>query len=137
MWYKFTKHNSEEWVKRLPKLMSQYNHTRHSTTGMKPYKAIGKEKKLLHLQRKRQAKVPYHEPKLQLGDIVRLSVAKKPFDKGYEPNWTRELYTVSTVNYSKPITYRVTDSKGEELLGSFYESELQKSSKHMKEEEEA
>ena len=69
----------------------------------------------------------YTKPKFQVRDKVRISKYKRPvFDKGYTPNWTEEIFTVDTIKYTNPITYKIKDELGEEIMGSFYESELQK-----------
>ena len=48
------------------------------------------------------------------------------FDKGYTPNWTEEVFVVDKVLSTKPVTYEIVDSMGEEIEGTFYEKELQK-----------
>ena len=48
------------------------------------------------------------------------------FDKGYTPNWTEEVFVVDKILPTKPVTYEIIDSMGEEIDGSFYEKELQK-----------
>jgi len=35
------------------------------------------------------------EPKLEVGDTVRLAMNRQPFRKGYLPGWTDELYVVA------------------------------------------
>jgi hypothetical protein len=112
------------WIDRLPKLMHTYNHTIHSSIGMKPYKAIHREKKLLRLQSERAQKSPSYEPKLKLGDVVRLAKSKGSFHKGYEAKWTKELFVIAGVQYTKPPTYRIEDKDGELIQGSFYEQIL-------------
>ena len=62
----------------------------------------------------------------QIGDSVRLSKARRVFKKGYLPNWTEELFTVSGVMRTRPETYHVKDDSGEVLKGTFYRWELQK-----------
>jgi hypothetical protein len=49
------------------------------------------------------------------------------FRKGYLPRWTEELFTVSAIQYTDPITYKIKDLNGEEIKGTFYEQEMQKS----------
>lgn len=54
-------------------------------------------------------------PRFHVGDRVRISKAKKTFDKGYLPNWTTELFTVSMrvlgrYNY----VYKFQDYRGDE-----------------------
>ena len=65
-------------------------------------------------------------PKISVGDKVRITVKKKTFEKGYTPRWTEEVFTVSKVQYTDPLTYKITDNNGEEIQGTFYEQELQK-----------
>jgi hypothetical protein len=62
--------------------------------------------------------------KFKVGDKVRISKYKSVFDKGYLPNWTTELFTVSKVLNTDPITYKIKDYNDEEIEGSFYEQEL-------------
>ena len=52
---------------------------------------------------------------------------KKTFEKGFTTNWTEELFTISKVQSTNPWTYKIKDWKGEEVTGTFYEPELQKS----------
>ena len=56
---------------------------------------------------------------------VWISRKKDTFEKGFTPNWTEEVFQVSLVKYTNPITYSLEDLKGEPVKGSFYEQELQ------------
>ena len=38
------------------------------------------------------------------------------------------MFTISKIQLTIPVTYKITDYIGEEIQGSFYEQELQKSS---------
>ena len=51
---------------------------------------------------------------------------RRVFKKGYLPSWTFELFTVSQVKNTHPVTYNLKDDHDEELKGTFYEQELQK-----------
>jgi hypothetical protein len=44
----------------------------------------------------------------------------------HAPRWTEEIFTVSRIQYTDPITYKITDVNGEDIQGTFYEQELQK-----------
>ena len=48
------------------------------------------------------------------------------FDKGYTQRWTEEVFTISKIQLTIPVTYKITGYNGEETQGSFYEQELQK-----------
>ena len=66
------------------------------------------------------------KPKFQIGEKVRISKFKKTFEKGFTPNWTEEIFVVDKIIYTHPITYKLVDLSGEEITGSFYEEEMQK-----------
>ena len=52
---------------------------------------------------------------------------KNHFEKGYTGYWTTEIFKIFEIVQSSPITYRIKDFQGEDILGKFYSSELQKS----------
>ena len=66
------------------------------------------------------------DPKFKVGDHDRLSKYKNIFAKRYAPNWSEEVFVVSKIKNTVPWTYVVSDLSVEEITGSFYEKELQK-----------
>ena len=48
------------------------------------------------------------------------------FSQAYTGKWSEEVFTVNAVHYIEPITYKIKDLDGEEIKGSFYTEELQK-----------
>ena len=66
------------------------------------------------------------DPNFKIGDIVRLSKYKNIFAKVYVLNWSEEVFVVKKVKNTVPWTYVISDLKGEEIVGTFYEKELQK-----------
>src|SRR5579872_6587310 len=113
----------------LDTLMHKYNNRVHSTIGMTPIKASKRENEMKVLQNtiEKTRVIPIHKPKLKVGDRVRISRVKGTFEKGYLPNWSEELYSVDKVQKTMPVTYKLKDLLGEDIEGSFYEQELQKS----------
>ena len=65
-------------------------------------------------------------PKFSIGDSVRITKIKKTFDKGYTQRWTVEVFKISKIQLTIPVTYKKTDYNGEEIQGTSYEQELQK-----------
>ena len=61
-------------------------------------------------------------------NFIRISKYKSIFAKGYAPNWSEEVFVVIGIKNTVPWTYVVSDLKGEEITGSFYEKDLQKTS---------
>ena len=64
-------------------------------------------------------------PKFQVVNYVRISNYKNNFAKGHTPNWP-EVFVISKIKNIVPWTYDITDLNGEEIVGTFYEKELQK-----------
>ena len=129
MWKMFTANDSTVYWDKIDKLVDDYNNTKHSSVKMTPNEASKKENEgkvfvnlygdLIYWKPKK--------PKFAIGDKVRISKYKRRvFDKGYTPNWTEEVFIVDKILPTKPVTYEIVDSMGEEIEGSFYEKELQK-----------
>ena len=66
------------------------------------------------------------DPKFKVGDHVRISKYKNIFAKRYTPNWSEEVFVISKIKKTVPQTYVINDFNGEEIIGTFYEKELQK-----------
>ena len=68
------------------------------------------------------------DPKFKVGDHVRSSKYKNVFAKGYTRNWSEEVFVVSKIKNTVPWTYVTNDLIGWEIIGTFYEKELPKTS---------
>ena len=66
------------------------------------------------------------DPKFKVGDHVRVSKYKNIFDKGYTPNWSKDVFVVSKIKNTVPWTCVISYLNGEEIIRTFYEKELQK-----------
>ena len=56
--------------------------------------------------------------------MVRISKYKSTFTKGYEANFTEELFKIAKVVRGDPDVYELVDHEGEPVIGKFYEEEL-------------
>ena len=65
-------------------------------------------------------------PKFKVGDHVRISKYKNIFAKGYAPNWSEEIFIIKKIKTTIPWIYVISDLNGKEIVGNFYEKELQK-----------
>ena len=50
------------------------------------------------------------------------------FAKGYPRNWSEEIFMIKEIKNTVPWTYIINDLNVEEIIGTFYEKELQKTS---------
>jgi transposase InsO family protein len=121
----FELHKSFRWIDILQTLIKSYNNTTHRTIGMKPVDVSAEfEHDLLMRYAKTYPKNT--KPKLKVGDKVRITVKKDIFSNKYRRNWTTEIFEIYEVQNTAPVTYKIRDLTGEEIIGSFYELELQK-----------
>ena len=64
--------------------------------------------------------------KFTIGDRVRIYKYQYMFTKGFFSKWTDEIFKISEVLPTVPVTYRIRDIGGEVIEGRFFENELRK-----------
>ncbi len=125
MWLQFSMQGNYKWLDLLPKLIETYNNTKHRTIKMKPKDVnTGNEKEVLKrfIDDRKFAK----KTKFKVNDKVRVSKIKQLFEKGYTANWSGEIFTISKVLKTNPVTYHLKDFNDDAVSGCFYEQELSK-----------
>ena len=133
MWKYFSANSTNVYINALSDLVREYNNTRHSSIKMTPVNASKKENELGVWRNLYPEHLKIHDinPKFSVGDKVRISKKKKTFEKGYTTRWTEEIFTIVEVKRTSPVTYKIADLNGEEIQGTFYEPELQKTSQQL------
>ena len=66
------------------------------------------------------------DSKFKIGNLVRISKYKNIFAKGYTPNCSDKVFVIKKVKNTVPWTYVINALNREEIVGTFYEKELQK-----------
>ena len=128
----FSANSTKRYIDVLDALVQQYNSRRHSTIKMTPVEAslkINENKVWRNLYPSNENK-PIR-PKFFVGDRVRIIKKKTVFNKGYMPRWTEEVFTIASIQYTDLPTYKIKDDNGEEIQGTFYEQELQKTNQEV------
>ena len=105
---------------KLDDIVNEYNNTYHTTIKMKPIDV--KDNTYINTDKE----INYKYPKFKVGDRVRISKCKNIFAKGYMPNWSEEVFVIKKVKNTVPWTCVINHLNGEEIMGTFYEKELQK-----------
>ena len=105
--YKYlTSISKNVYIDKLDDIVDEYNNTYHTTIKMKPIDVV--DNTYINAAKEINNK----DPKFKVGNHIGISKYKNIFAKGYMPNWT----------------YVINDLNGEEITGTFYEKELQKTS---------
>ena len=119
--YKYmTSISKNVYIDKLDDIVNKYNNIKHRTIKMKPtdvkdntYIDFGKE-------------VNDIDQKFKVGDRVRTSKYKNFFTKGYTPIWSEEIFVITNIKNTVPWTYVINDLNGENITGTFYENEMQR-----------
>ena len=108
------------YIDKLDDTVDEYNNTYHKTIKRKPVDV--KDNTYIDFEKEAND----NDPKFKIGDYVRIFKYKNIFAKGYIPNWSEEVFIISKIKNTVPWTYVIDDLNSEEIIGTFYEKELQK-----------
>ena len=108
------------YIDKLDDIVDEHNNRYHTAIKMKPIDV--KDNTYINAAKEINNK----DPKIKVGDHVRISKYKNIFGKGYMRNWSEEVFVIKKVKNTVPWTYVIDDLNGEEITGTFYEKELQK-----------
>ena len=114
----------------LKDIVKSYNNTPHSAIHMAPAEVNENNAERLYervyipiLNKNAATQTVYV---FEIGDLVRLSHQNTPFRRGYNEQFTEELFRVCNKIPSHPPRYKVQDLADQIIKGSFYKEELQK-----------
>ena len=108
------------YIDKLDDILGDYNNICHRIITMKPIDV----KDNIYIDFKKE--VNDKDPKFKVGDHARISKYKNIFTKGSAANWSEEVFVIKKVKNTVPWTYVINDLNNEEINGTFYEKELQK-----------
>ena len=132
IWRYFKHFNTWNYIDNLQNFIYAYNHSEHRTIGMQPANATLNKSfdiwKKAFNPLKRRMLAQKRKPKFKVGDIVRMSIHKGVFEKGYVGTFKEDYYVIAKVKkLSYPFVYKLKEfDTGVLLNGVFYEPNLQK-----------
>jgi len=138
----FTEKKTRCWISVIQKIVDSINNSPHSSLfGKRPIDVSFKNAhKIRHKQWEKQdlestiklvPRSATKKEKFTVEDHVRIEKHKHPFEKGYLPRFTKEIFKVvrvrkgdSRLTPTFPTTYLLEDLNGEPILGWFYDNDL-------------
>ena len=90
----------------LDDIVNKYNNTVHRTIKTKPIDVTTNSYAEYNEDSSKK------DSKLKVSDYVRISNDKNIFAKGYNPNWSEEVFVVSKIKNIVPWTYVISDLNG-------------------------
>ena len=124
MWKYFYANGTYKWVNVLDDLTRNYNQTKHSVILMKPIDVNESNKDEVWITLFGYGIDEFPRPKFSLNETVRISKYKNIFEKGYEANFTEEIFKIVKIYRGDPNMYALEDHEREPIIGKFYENEL-------------
>ncbi|KAH7716703.1 hypothetical protein AAVH_15885 [Aphelenchoides avenae] len=120
--YRYLSHNrTKRWLDVLPSIVAAINRTKCRVTGMRPVDMNERNWQPVWRRLYSDSYTPQkQDTRYKSGTTVRMDVAKKTFEKGYLPNFSREVFKIKRVRPGNPTTYALEDTTGEAILGKFY-----------------
>ena len=103
-------------------MIDKYNNSAHSVIGITPKEASEKP----WLVKVQTEPSDNNTPKFKVNDRVHIFKWKDKFEKGYCGYWMKEIFKVVKVKHTNPVMYEIQDLNNEDIKGSFYANELQK-----------
>ena len=131
-----THKQTHRWIDILPKVTESYNQTYHRSIKRSPQSV--KPKDSVELWKRQYDTIPMSNSnrrhvsavpkfKYKVGDLVRVSFLRRPFQREYDERWSRELFVVNQRFMSDNIPqYCLKDYAGELVSGTFYSNQLKK-----------
>jgi transposase InsO family protein len=111
----------------LDHLLKSYNNSHHSSINMRPNDVSLSNQFTVYKYMKSKNEPPPIAPyKFNLGQSVRISFEKKPFDREMGERYSREIFQILKRYRRHNINlYKLIDCSKEYIIGTWYENELQ------------
>ena len=111
--YKYmTSVSKNVYIDKLEEMVNKYNNTYHSIMTMKTFDVRSST------YSNSSKDINEKDPKFKFADIVRLSIYKNIFVKGYTLNWLEEVILIKDVKNTVAWAYVINDLNGEEIVGT-------------------
>ena len=114
LYKKMTAMNTRRWIYLLDEVVDIHNNRISSVLhGLTPNQAHQKENeeflraKFLADYEKHKKRFKKQKPKFMVGDTVRVIRKKMTFNRGYEPAFGQEIFTIREVKKTYPVTYKL------------------------------
>lgn len=114
------------YLKILDNVISEYNSRKHRTIKMAPIEVNKSNEQMLLDTVYNYTIINKQKQRFKVNDHVRISKYKHIFEKGYTGNWSFEIFQITKVQNTIPVTYLLKDYQDQNILGGFYQYELTK-----------
>ena len=111
----FWKKKTSKWIDILPQFIDNYNRTYHRAIKMAPLDVTDDNRERVYKTLYPNLK-DHIEPRLRVGDRVRLLEEKNIFQKGYKRSWSLEIFKIRKVFTQGAVDFYQIESQSGEIL---------------------
>jgi len=115
MWRNFTYRGKYVYFDELENMTKAYNKSYHRTIQTRPVDVERDHEHVIYERVFTNKSTEVKKFRLEIDDKVRISKHKTVFSKGYNPNWSEEIFKVSEQVAREPNVYRICDLAGERV----------------------
>ena len=126
LWKYFTQKGTYHYLDVLPKIVHAINNSYHRSIKCKPSEVNSENSREIWRRLYGDFGKKSTKFRFSVGDKVRISREKHKLEKGYRPNFSKEIFTITEQLARQPVAYRLKDDNDEVIKGMFYEPELVK-----------
>lgn len=122
----FVENNTTKYIDVLDSIIAAYNNRPHSAHKLTPNEALKPENRARVWKALYGKKCKHAKERFKLGDMVRIQLEKRKFQKESEQQFSNEIFEIYEIMRDKyaPISYKLIDGSQEVLDGLWYPSEL-------------
>jgi hypothetical protein len=120
---------THKWKDILPDITQSYNNTYHRTIKRTPTSVNRDNQAEVWMEQYGKTALPQADGpfKFEVGDFVRISHLRRPFQREYDERYTGEIFKVDSRRARGGLNiYSLVDWMDEAVQGAFYEPELQR-----------
>ena len=119
--------NGYKYIHKLTRFVTRLNSKRNCSIDLIPKNV--RKSDFLSILYSKTLRV-FRKPKFKVGDRVRIWRYDLPFRRGYEPQFTGDVFEIVAISSRIPATYTLNYEQDEIIGGKFYQKELIKVIQH-------
>ena len=120
MWRYFSAKGTYKWIDVVQDLVDGYNNSKHRSIKMTPNQVNSTNEAEVRSNLFPPTVHTRELKKFKVGDTVRIARKKGTFEKGYKMTYGFEVFKISDVKDTYPLTYGIKDYDGEISCAGYY-----------------
>ena len=114
---------TKKFINILDDVVDSYNRSIHTSHGFAPA-SVTKEHTEIIRNRLYPPEVVDSKPKFQVGQRVRVRIERKTFLRGFQEQFTQEIFIIESVRIGTPTVFTLKAENGDDVSGTYYAQQM-------------